>query len=311
MVTGVSLTCFTLSYAIALGLELSRHAFKVRYRMGLVVGITAVGLLTQLLYLADLAFSQGTAQVAAGGAERDFVRLVLASWYDWYLIAAFGVAAIYFGLLLSRSDSMVGSFMLPIVLLLIGMSYLARNTAPFDHKTAVSLWVVIHGGSLLVGTMLLSLGFAIGLMFLLQAWRLKSHRVSTKWLRLPSLEYLETLGRWCLYTSAVAVLVGLASGVVINLQRNGKVGWTEGGILFSGCLAGWLAFASAIQMRVRGPANGRWTAWLNLASFLALLLAIVFVIWTPHGRNTGESQPNSYDPAQAIRLRSSETQGVS
>src|SRR5690348_4001116 len=72
MLSGISIVCFSASYALALALELSRLWFRMPVRFFLLLGCTAAGLLAQTLYLVHRA--------EAG-------EMPLSSWYDWFLIA--------------------------------------------------------------------------------------------------------------------------------------------------------------------------------------------------------------------------------
>jgi hypothetical protein len=94
---------------------------------------------------------------------------------------------------------------------------------------------------------------------------------------------LHTLGRGCLVVSTIAIACGLVSGVVLNFQRNGSVNWLESGIVFSGGLLVWLVIASILEWRASLRASS-WAAYLNIASFLIVFLALILVFAAPHGR---------------------------
>jgi hypothetical protein len=134
-----------------------------------------------------------------------------------------------------------------------------------------------------------TLGLATALMSLVQEYRLKTKRGMAGTLRLPSLEYLHTLGRSCLVVSTIAIACGLVSGVVLNFQRNGSVNWLESGIIFSGGLLVWLLIASILEWQASLRATS-WAAYLNIASFLIVFLALVLVFAAPHGRTNPTNQ---------------------
>ena len=135
-----------------------------------------------------------------------------------------------------------------------------------------------------IGTMLVSLGFAMAIMYLFQEWRLKNKRTNKGVLRLPSLEYLQTLGSYCLLCSAGSIGFGVVSGFIMNLVQDGQVNWTDRGILFSGGLFLWLAIASAIQWYFAKRGRGHFTAWMNILSFVIVAIALYLVVSAPHGR---------------------------
>lgn len=277
MVTSVSLSYVALSYLLALLLELTRWIFSMRYRIVMVACATIVGISLHLLYLVERVVLQW---------QREGSHAILGSWYDWSLLAGLGLAAIYLFLILRRPESPYGTFLLPLILLLMGISLSVRNQPSFDRQFSYSLAAWVHGVSLMVGMMLVALGFAMAIMYLVQAWSLKRRMSRVGRLRLPSLEYLQAIGSWTLFASAASLACGLASGVLINLQRSGRVGWTEPGILFSGGLFVWLSLACALQWRWQRRGLGKWTAWLNLGSFCLTILAFLLVVGNPHGRQS-------------------------
>jgi hypothetical protein len=128
------------------------------------------------------------------------------------------------------------------------------------------------------------------MMSIVQEYRLKTKRGMAGALRLPSLEYLHSLGRGCLVVSTIAIACGLVSGVVLNFQRNGSVNWLESGIVFSGGLLVWLVIASILEWRASLRATS-WAAYLNIASFLIVFIALILVFAAPHGRTHPENLP--------------------
>ena len=66
--SGISLLCFTASYAVSLALEVSRLFFRMPVRLVVMIGFTLAGLFAHTVYLAQRASGAG---------------LPLSSWYDW------------------------------------------------------------------------------------------------------------------------------------------------------------------------------------------------------------------------------------
>ena len=101
---------------------------------------------------------------------------------------------------------------------------------------------------------------------------------------MPSLEYLQTLGSYCLICSAGSIGFGVVSGVVMNLARDWQINWTDRGIVFSGCLFIWLVIATTIQWYFAKRGRGHFTAWMNILSFVIVAIALYLVVSAPHGR---------------------------
>jgi len=273
----VTLTCFSLSYLIVLLLEVTRLIRPLKFRNIAVWIMLGVGLFTHTVYLWNI-------------GQREFSEIgsqgLLSSWHDWSLIAALGLALTYAYLLWQRPDTAVGTFILPLILMLIGLSWTVASTEPFSRQTTVNIWALVHGSSLLVGTMVVSLGFAVGLMYLVHAHQLKQKRRRPSAFRLPSLEYLQSLNRSCLYVSTVLLALGFLSGIVLNLNLKGKVGWTEGGVLVSLLLFAWLVGAIWIDRYYHAGGPGRRVAYLTVINFCFLVSALLAVVATPHGRGS-------------------------
>ena len=104
---------------------------------------------------------------------------------------------------------------------------------------------------------------------------------------------LGRMNRRCLLVSTVAVAIGVLAGVVMNLNRWGEVGWTEGGVLLSGLLFLWLLAASALEFFYVPASRGRKAVYLTLASLGFLILAMVGVLTSSHGRRDVSSMNSS------------------
>lgn len=275
----ISVTCFSTSYLVVLLLELLRLLGRVPGRGLAVMVMMVVGLFTHIVYLG----LRATANMPDADAGR------LATWTDWALMVALGLAIAFFVMYLRRPDTIVGFFFLPTTLAMIALALAVRDRAAFDRSEAVVVWRNVHGLSMMAGTAAVLVGFLAGVMYLIQSRRLKLKRAGST-LRLPTLESLQSLNRRCLVTSTIAVGVGLLSGVVMNWNRLGRIPWTDDGIIFSGFLFAWLLSAALVEFVYAPASRGRKIAYLTLASFGFLLLAMFGVL---SGTHSGDSQPDS------------------
>jgi len=235
------------------------------------LGAAGAGLLAHSMYL--------WAQAGRDGAP-------LSSWYHWCLLAAWVLAVFYLVMLVRRPASSIGIFVLPLVLGLIGMAYLVRDAAPYPLSEARSYWSTIHGAALLMGTVSVVIGFAAGLMFLVQSYRLKHKLPPSRGFHLPSLEWLQRINERSVLLSAFLLLVGLISGIVLNLIKHraraeAAVPWTDPVVVTSGVLFAWLVAATIFNYAYRPARMGRKVAYLTLANFVFLLLALSMVLFGP------------------------------
>jgi ABC-type uncharacterized transport system permease subunit len=202
MLSGVSIFCFAASYAVALGLELTRLLFRSAARGALMIGFAAAGFFAHTVYLFY--------QVVSSSQTAD--ALPLSSERDWYLLAAWLLAAVYLYLTYFHPKTAFGVFILPLVLGLIGVARFLADPKPFPREPASQIWGMIHGASLLLATVAMLIGFAAGLMYLGQARRLKNKISPQKGLRLPSLEWLQRTNSRTLIIAEVMLGVGILSG---------------------------------------------------------------------------------------------------
>jgi ABC-type transport system involved in cytochrome c biogenesis permease subunit len=270
MLSGINLFCFTASYFVAFALEVSRLFFRSGIRGILMIGFAAAGVFAQTIYLA----------MRATEAEAS----PLSTAYDWYLLAAWLLAASYLYLAIYYRETAVGVFLLPLVLALIGAAWFA-DRQPFAPERASRLWGGIHGSFLLVGTVAVMIGFAIGVMYLVQSYRLRHKMLPKQGFRLPSLEWLERHGGWALHASALLMLVGFSSGIALEWVKNANVPWTDPVILSSTCMVVWLLIALALSLCLRTARTGHAVAYLTLTTFVfvAVTLTVMLVAGGQHG----------------------------
>ena len=296
MLAGISLTCFTASYAVALALEATRMWFRSAMRGALLLGFSAAGVFAHTLYLVHRAVTvEGTP---------------LSSEFDWYLVAAWALAALYFTMTIGQlrapveRRTAIGLFLLPLVLGLVAAAYFLAGRAPLPQKTASGVWLLIHFACLIAGFVSVLVGFATGVMELVQAYRLKHKLPPPRGFRLPSLEWLETTGVRSVYASFLLLLLGLLSGVVLN-GVNGQFSWTDPVVWrFVGVVA-WQTAVTAFITFYRPARQGRKVAYLTIASFVIAVvsLGIGRLLPSSHGAPKGAqaaAQPDGGAPLDAL-----------
>lgn len=279
----ISVTCFFTSYLVVLVLELLRLLGRIPGRGLMVVVMTTIGLFTHIVYLL-LRAMESPAQDAA----------LWATWFDWSLLLALVLAICFFVFYLRRPDTVVSFFFLPAVMAMIALAVIVRDQPPFDRSEATEVWRNVHGLAMMAGSVAVLFGFLASVMYLFQSRRLKQHRAGSA-LRLPTLETLGRLSRQSLVFSTIAVAIGVVAGVVMNLNRWGKVGWTDGGVLLSSLLLLWLIGATFMEQLYVPVSRGRKAIYLTLASLGFLILAMVGVLSTEHGQ--GQNDSPEPDPA--------------
>jgi hypothetical protein len=268
--TNVHLSCFVASYLVALLLELSRLFLRSPARLLGTLGFAAAGVFAQTIYIGL------RTQPSASHAPP------LSSWFDWLLLVAWGVAMAYLVLSCRRPQAAYGVFMLPLVLLLIAFASLFRDVEPFPRGQALYVWGIVHGVALMVGSVVVLLGFTAGMMYLVQSYRLKKKLPPLRSLKLPSLEWLQLANQRALRASSWVLAAGLLAGAVLNvlLGPNG-LPWTDPVVWTSGLLLLWLVVVMIFEATYKPAQQGRKVAYLTLASCVVLALVLGMVLLAP------------------------------
>ena len=237
MLSGITATCFVSCYVVALALAAVRPLTQNRLRRPAMIGFAAAGLFAHSLYLG----------ARAGNASAS----PLSTPYDWYLLAAWVIVAIYFYLEFYYPKAAVAVFVMPIVLAMIGAAHFA-DQQPFAQDRASRLWGNVHGTSLLIGTVTVIVGFIAGLMYLVQSYRLKHKMIHSDGFRLPSLERLEKINARSIVTSVLFIGIGFVSGIELAMLKGGRsaqsIPWSDPVVAGLALMLGWLIVAQRLQL---------------------------------------------------------------
>ncbi len=283
MLSGITVTCFLASYVIALLLELGRLVLRFPGRNALLIGMLTAGWFAHTVFL----YNQLSNSVTQNANPQ-----LLSNWFEWVIFAAWGLAAAYLVLLIRNPKTAVGVFLTPVILVLIGLASVVRQTAPFNPETTIGVWKTIHGVSLLVGTTFICLGVAFGIMYIVQSYRLKSRSRKALKIVLPPLEFLQSMNRLSLFASVIGLGAGLISGVALNFSQEGHIEWLSGGIVFSFVLFAWSLLAAITEISSRSSLGGRRTAYLAIANFFFFIVVLTIVLLSSHGQTKpGQAAP--------------------
>jgi ABC-type transport system involved in cytochrome c biogenesis permease subunit len=275
-VSRISIVCFAASYAVALACEASRLLFRSGIRGAVMVAFAMAGLLAHTAFLLWRAASA--------------TAVPLSSPYDWYLLAAWLLAAGSLALTISTPRTPIGLFILPVVLGLIGAATLSSRD-PFPQTPATQIWGAIHGSFNLAASLAVAVGAVAGLMWLFQAGRLARKQAPMRGFRMPSLERLSDTVAHTIAWAAWTAAAGFTSGIVLNAvnRRRGlleTVPWNDPVVLRMAALVLWLVIAAVFaRVASRRPGGARTMAWLSLVSFAVLTGSILWGVFgvTRHG----------------------------
>jgi ABC-type transport system involved in cytochrome c biogenesis permease subunit len=259
---GVTHACFGLSYLIALVLELARLVWPRAgggWRLG-ALAFGAVGLLTHTYYIIA---HQPTPAAPSGS-------LLFLGWV---------LALFYFYGTIHHARQAWAVFVLPVVIGLVGLSYLLLRTGdtspPIDVLVWLSgdrFWGAIHGTLILLAAVGVSVGFLASVMYLVQARRLRNKVNPGRVVPLFSLERLETMNRRALNLAFPLLTAGLLVGLLIVRHGIGE-NWLSLKVVSTAGL--WIVFLVLLYLRYGAHVPSRRLAMLSIAAFGLLLVALV------------------------------------
>jgi ABC-type transport system involved in cytochrome c biogenesis permease subunit len=259
---GISILCFGVSYAVALGLELIqlwRPRPIQRWACALFGG---AGLLAHTLFLL-------------------VQRPSLASQFGLLLFLGWIVAVYYFSGSLHYQKQARGVFVLPVVLMLVlagawsqpiggsGQTSLESSALPGE-----TFWGYLHAVFLLLAAVGVCVGFVASLMYLVQTRQIRTKVIPGHGLKLPSLERLERMNRWAINLAFPLLTAGVCIGAGLMFLGTRPVSsWADARILGAAIL--WMVFGLLLYMRYGFHLTGKRVAQLTIVVFVLLLFTLV------------------------------------
>ena len=277
----LSILCFAGTYSLALASDLARFVTRSRARWYLTVALTALGWVVQTAFLGNLAWSR-----------RELLPVTTV--YESLLVLSWILAAIDLYLVVSSPKPVaVGLFVLPLVVVLSAVAGLWGQRASWvEWGGRVWFWGTVHGVLLLLGAVSICVAFVGGLMYLVQANRLKHKRSARFGFALPSLEQSERLNRGAITLAFPLLTFGLLIGMALIPATRGAGGhplrWTDPKVVSTGVL--WLVFAALLHARFQPTMRGRRVVWLTMVAFGFLAFTMIGVgalVPTDHGAAAG------------------------
>jgi ABC-type uncharacterized transport system permease subunit len=240
------------------------------------VSLTALGWVVHTAYLVNLAWHTQ--------------RLPITTLFDSLLVLSWILAAIDLYLIVrSPRPLAVGVFVLPVVLVLVAIAGLYAPRSEWSSWGGpVFFWVTVHVMLLVGGAVSTCVALVAGLMYLVQANRLKHKRPPRFGFALPSLEQLERLNQAAITVAFPLLTFGLLIGAALILSKHEMsappIGWTDPKVVSAGVM--WLVFAVLLNARFRPAMRGRRVMLLTVVAFAFLVFTWVgvnLVLPTAHG----------------------------
>ena len=196
------------------------------------------------------------------------------------------LTAISLGLISTHREKTFGMFLLPMILILLGIAQFCASSTPFATAPASRAWGMVHGVSMLLAAVSIFFGFLSGIMYLRQAWNLKhpgTASVRRSRFSLPSLEWLHVANRHSMKLAATTLALGVLSGIVLDALKGETVNllanWM---ILGTTLLLAWFVFSLLLGFFWKRANAGPQIARRTILNFIALCTLFGLVIFSQH-----------------------------
>lgn len=221
-------------------------------------------------FLATSWVLQGTALVLAA---RDLGALPLRNVAEFMGMLGWIVLGLHLVVWFRSGIQAAGVVLPPIAFLLV----LASIVIPAPN---VSLpegqqhgWFFFHTSVATVGLAVLSVAFAMSVIYLAQDHAIRAKRSLTMLVRLPSLQTCDSVGFHALVWGFAFLTLGIATGLVWNMNVHGTYGIHGPKQVFP--ILAWFVFALLFYARLVRGLRGRKSAYLTITGFALGLLTII------------------------------------
>lgn len=191
------------------------------------------------------------------------------SFLAWTLVATYGLIVFRY-----RTRA-IGSFMLPLVVVLTFIASVTRDTSASETVTDVgAAWLFpIHTTLLIFAYAAFFVVFIASIMYLLQERELKLKTFGAIFHRLPSLTTINDIATTTVGIGWTLLTLGILTGMVWSSSRDNRLWHNDPKEIFAALT--WLLYLLLILYRVSAGWRGRRAAWMGVIGF-ALVLCTFF-----------------------------------
>jgi len=187
-----------------------------------------------------------------------------ASFFSWSIVF------IFFILQFRYKVSILCSFVMPVVfLLMVSSSMLPQENKPLS-PVLQSYWLVIHTVVAFLGNAAFAIAFGVGMMYLVQEHYVKSKHFGGIFGRLPSLQTLDELNYKLITLGFPLLTLAIITGSLWAESAWGSYWRWDPREVWS--LTTWFIYAIILHARLIAGWRGRRAAMLSIAGFLIILV---------------------------------------
>ena len=185
--------------------------------------------------------------------------------YEIAMFLAWFIVVIYFLTEWKYKIKDLGSFVIPLVFLVMLVSVFLSKDAGLVPESEVRFWLTMHRTLSIIGYAAFSIAFAAGIMYLIQEHQVKSKKLGIMYFRMPSLEVLDDLNFKVITIGFPLFTLGFMTGSIWNTKMDQAffswdlaktmpmvIVWLIYGLVFFGRMTTGLRGKKAAQFAILG-----------------------------------------------------------
>lgn len=199
-------------------------------------------------------------------------RCPLTNMFEVFIFIGWCIVLLYFLVGAAYRLSLLGVFTAPLVAVLQTLALVAPWDTPAKtnaERGGINAWLELHAAVALIAYAAFALACITGVMFLIQDYMLKRHRIQALFYQLPPIHHLSKNIVRMVFLGVVLLSIAMAATFKIDMPI------TSTKTLFSwGVLA---LYAVILLLMWRHTLSARLTAWLAVAGFLLPFISLWIV----------------------------------
>ena len=169
----------------------------------------------------------------------------------------------------------LGSFVVPLALLILAASAALSSAIPPLNPALKSKWLLVHTSMAFLGYAAFAISFGVSIMYLIQAHFLKKRRLGSLFQKLPPLDMLDEISYRCLTFGFPLLTFAIISGAIWAETAWGTYWSWDPKETWS--LITWFIYAALLHGRLTTGWRGRKAAMLSIFGFLIMLFTFLGV----------------------------------
>ena len=171
--------------------------------------------------------------------------------------------------------SILGSFMMPLALLVMAISASFSSVIPPLNPALKSKWLAVHTIMAFLGYAAFAISFGVSIMYLIQSHFLKTRRLGPMFQKLPALDLLDDISYRCLTLGFPLLTFAIISGAIWAETAWGTYWSWDPKETWS--LITWFIYAALLHGRLTTGWRGRKAAMLSIFGFVIMLFTFLGV----------------------------------